>query len=247
MARRWPTTCSTNGSCSQAQRHADAFEQPFHSVDLIYSYFPTEQLTLKFRARNLLDEERSRQNGVTIIEQSIGIVFKFDVSYKFSPLARAGILRAATRTAATRSAPEANDRANARKLLTAAEFKLFEASRRDAICKLDARTLKLKVELTRKRRDKYRDLYKRQRLAIRDQTGTKRGNSGAANARTKEKAALFEELRARFQARYFQVTAPPARTAKGKSPPKTMKPAVPLRGRARPFHPRPPPRAALQP
>ena len=68
----------------------------------------------------------------------------------------------------------ANDRANARKLLTAAEFKLFEASRRDAICRLDARTLKLKVELTRKRRDKYRDLYKRQRLAIRDQTGTKR-------------------------------------------------------------------------
>jgi len=119
----------------------------------------------------------------------------------------------------------ANDRANARKLLTAAEFKLFEASRRDAICKLDARTLKLKVELTRKRRDKYRDLYKRQRLAIRDQTGTKRGNSGAANARTKEKAALFEELRSRFQARYVQATAPPPRTAKGKSPPRPMKPA----------------------
>ena len=118
----------------------------------------------------------------------------------------------------------ANDRANARKLLTAAEFKLFEASRRDAICKLDARTLKLKVELTRKRRDKYRDLYKRQRLAIRDQTGTKRGNSGAANARTKEKAALFEELRARFQARFAQATAPPPRAAKKKSPPRRMKP-----------------------
>lgn len=123
----------------------------------------------------------------------------------------------------------ANDRANARKLLTAAEFKLFEASRRDAICKLDARKLKLKVELTRKRRDKYRDLYKRQRLAIRDQTGTKRGNSGAANARTKEKAALFEELRARFQARLAQVTAPPPRAAKKaakkKSPAKRVKAA----------------------
>ncbi len=94
----------------------------------------------------------------------------------------------------------ANDRANARKLLTAAEFKLFEASRRDAICKLDARTLRLKVELTRKRRDKYRDLYKRQRLAIRDQTGTKRG---------------------RWRS--------------------------PRRGRARPFHRRPRPRAGLQP
>jgi hypothetical protein len=118
----------------------------------------------------------------------------------------------------------ANDRANARRLLTAAEFKLFEASRRDAICKLDARTLKLKVELTRKRRDKYRDLYQRQRLAIRDQTGTKRGNSGAANARTKEKAALFEDLRARFQAKLAQVTAPPpARAAKKKSLPKRVK------------------------
>lgn len=119
----------------------------------------------------------------------------------------------------------ANDRATARRLLTAAEFKLFEASRRDAICKLDARKLKLKVELTRKRRDKYRDLYKRQRLAIREQTGTKRGNSGAANSRTKEKAVLFEELRARFQARYVQLTAPPLRVAKKKSPPKRASPA----------------------
>ena len=134
----------------------------------------------------------------------------------------------------------ANDRANARKLLTAAEFKLFEASRRDAICKLDARTLKLKVELTRKRRDKYRDLYKRQRLAIRDQTGTKRGNSGAANARTKEKAALFEDLRARFQARHVQVTAPPARAAKKKSPPRKVKAAVAAPGPRKTISPKAP-------
>jgi hypothetical protein len=134
----------------------------------------------------------------------------------------------------------ANDRANARRLLTAAEFKLFEASRRDAICKLDARTLKLKVELTRKRRDKYRDLYKRQRLAIRDQTGTKRGNSGAANARTKEKAALFEDLRARFQAKLAQVTAPPPRVAKKKAPPRRIKPASPAPGPRKTVSPKAP-------
>jgi hypothetical protein len=134
----------------------------------------------------------------------------------------------------------ANDRANARKLLTAAEFKLFEASRRDAICKLDAKTLKLKVELTRKRRDKYRDLYKRQRLAIRDQTGTKRGKSGAANARTKEKAALFEELRARFQARLAQVTAPPPRAARKKSPRKRVKAAVAAPGPRKTVSPKAP-------
>lgn len=138
----------------------------------------------------------------------------------------------------------ANDRATARKLLTAAEFKLFEASRRDAICKLDSRTLKLKVELTRKRRDKYRDLYKRQRLAIRDQTGTKRGNSGAANARTKEKAALFEDLRARFQARLAQVTAPPPRaarkSAKKKTPPKRVTAAAAAPGPRKTVSPKAP-------
>ncbi len=81
-----------------------------------------------------------------------------------------------------------NERATARKLLSSAEFELFEASRRDGICVLSAAELKRKVERTRRLRDKYRDLYKRQRLAMRDLTGTKRGNSGAANARTKEKA-----------------------------------------------------------
>ena len=100
-----------------------------------------------------------------------------------------------------------NERATARKLLTSAEFELFEASRRDGICVLGAPELKRKVERTRRLRDKYRDLYKRQRLAMRDLTGTKRGNSGQANARTKEKAAIFEELRTRFQARYDRLTA----------------------------------------
>lgn len=37
---------------------------------------------------------------------------------------------------------------------------------------------------------------------------------------------MFEELRARFQARSAQVTAPPARTAKKKSPPKRVKAVV---------------------
>ena len=107
-----------------------------------------------------------------------------------------------------------NERATARKLLSSAEFELFEASRRDGICLLSAPELKRKVERTRRLRDKYRDLYKRQRLAMRDMTGTKRGNTGAANARTKEKAAIFQELLTRFQARYDRATAVPKRPAK---------------------------------
>ncbi len=49
---------------------------------------------------------------------------------------------------------------------------------------------------------------------MRELTGTKRGNSGAANARTKEKAAIFQDLLTRFQARYERVTAAPKRVAK---------------------------------
>lgn len=106
------------------------------------------------------------------------------------------------------------ERTTARKLLSSAEFELFEASRRDGICVLSAAELKRKVERTRRLRDKNRDLYKRQRLAMRELTGTKRGNSGAANARTKEKAAIFQDLLTRFQARYDRLTAPTKRVAK---------------------------------
>jgi len=60
----------------------DAFEQPFHSLDLTYSYFPTEELQLKFRARNLLnDEQEVEQDGVKIIEQKIGMTWLFDISW----------------------------------------------------------------------------------------------------------------------------------------------------------------------
>ena len=115
-----------------------------------------------------------------------------------------------------------NERATARKLLTGAEFALFEASRRNGICVLSAAELKRKVERTRRLRDKYRDLYKRQRLAMRELTGTKRGNSGAANARTREKAAIFQELLTRFQARYDRLIAPQKRVAK-KAPRRTIR------------------------
>lgn len=51
----------------------DAFEQPFHSLDLTYSWFATDNLTVKVRVRNLLNDELEvRQDGVTIIEQTVG-------------------------------------------------------------------------------------------------------------------------------------------------------------------------------
>jgi ATPase subunit of ABC transporter with duplicated ATPase domains len=101
----------------------------------------------------------------------------------------------------------------AQKLLTSAELALFDAGNAAALATHDRRTLVAKVERTRKLRDKYRDLYRRQRLAIRERTGSKRGVSGAANERTKQKEALFADLLGRFQARLEKVSAAEKRAA----------------------------------
>jgi outer membrane receptor protein involved in Fe transport len=62
----------------------DAFEQPFNSLDLIYSYYPTEAMTIKLRLQNLLDEQLEiEQGGVTTLEQTVGVVAKLDLSYRF--------------------------------------------------------------------------------------------------------------------------------------------------------------------
>jgi TonB-dependent receptor len=62
----------------------DAFEQPFHSLDLIYSYYPVDAMTIKLRLQNLLDEQLEiEQGGVTVLEQTVGSVIKLDLSYRF--------------------------------------------------------------------------------------------------------------------------------------------------------------------
>jgi len=105
------------------------------------------------------------------------------------------------------------NRATAKSLLTSAELVLFDAGRRDAIAKFDQRTLNAKISRTRKLRDKYRDLYRRQRLATRERTGAKRGPGGATNLRTKDKEGLFGELLARFEAQLAKVVMADRRAA----------------------------------
>jgi len=69
--------------------HDDAFEQPFSSLDITYSYYPTEQLTLKGKLRNLLDENReitqtnSSGKNVAILTQEVGTSLSVDISYNF--------------------------------------------------------------------------------------------------------------------------------------------------------------------
>ena len=64
----------------------DAFEQPFHSVDFVYSWYPTENLTLKLKMQNLLDDELEIQQvgsagRVVVIEQDVGTNFSLDIKW----------------------------------------------------------------------------------------------------------------------------------------------------------------------
>lgn len=99
----------------------------------------------------------------------------------------------------------AYQRTQAQKLLTAAELALFDSGRTTEIRKLSKPELRSNLERSRKLRDKYRDLYRRQRLAIRGVSGTKAGTGGDANRRTQEKEEILAESVARFEARLAQI------------------------------------------
>jgi outer membrane receptor protein involved in Fe transport len=60
----------------------DAYEQPFNSLDFVYSFYPTDRLSMKFRFQNLLDEELEiEQRGTTVISQTLGTTAKIDVEW----------------------------------------------------------------------------------------------------------------------------------------------------------------------
>lgn len=62
----------------------DAYEQPFDSLDLTYFYYPTDQLTVKLKLKNLLDEQiEITQNNVVIHEEAPGTMIEFDVKWSF--------------------------------------------------------------------------------------------------------------------------------------------------------------------
>ena len=61
----------------------DAFEQPFHSLDLVYSWFATEKLTAKLRIKNLLNEQlKITQADIDILEQKLGASFLLDLKWE---------------------------------------------------------------------------------------------------------------------------------------------------------------------
>ncbi|WP_250462120.1 TonB-dependent receptor domain-containing protein [Microbulbifer litoralis] len=62
----------------------DAFEQPFHSLDLTYSWYPTQEVTVKAKVQNLLDESVDiERQGVTVFEEAPGSSFSLSAQYQF--------------------------------------------------------------------------------------------------------------------------------------------------------------------
>ena len=95
----------------------------------------------------------------------------------------------------------AYNRNHAKTLCNKAEYQFFESSLRGSIEKLPQKRVQDGIKRARTLRDKYRDLHKRQRLATRDRTGTKKGVKPATNERTEQKAKLFAEVLERFESR----------------------------------------------
>jgi hypothetical protein len=102
----------------------------------------------------------------------------------------------------------------ARALCSGSELELVAASFSAAQDAASPARLKAQIVRARRLRDKYRDLWRRQRLANRERTGTKVGARPGSNARTKEKAQLFEETLKRFERQWRGPAAAPKLTLK---------------------------------
>lgn len=90
-------------------------------------------------------------------------------------------------------------RAKAEALLNRTEMGLYDDSRINSLRKLSASQIGQRIERGRRARDRARDLVKRQKLASRERTGAKRGTSGLANERSKQKAELMADILKRFE------------------------------------------------
>ena len=96
-------------------------------------------------------------------------------------------------------------RAKAMQLLNQKEMALYDDSRANALRKLDAKALAARVQRARTARDRARDLLRSQKLASQARTGSKRGTSGTANQRSKDKAEVMADILKRFEAHAREV------------------------------------------
>ena len=92
-------------------------------------------------------------------------------------------------------------RAKATALLNKGEMQLYDDSRQNALRGFTASQLETRVTRARSARDRSRDLLRRQKLSSRASTGSKRGTSGAANQRSKDKSEVMADILKRFETR----------------------------------------------
>ena len=63
--------------------HGDGYEQPFNSLDLVYAYYPTENLSFKLRVKNILQSSvEVKQNDVSVIEQNVGTAVLLNAKFE---------------------------------------------------------------------------------------------------------------------------------------------------------------------
>jgi len=62
----------------------DALEQPFHALDLVYTYYPDFNSQVKLKVKNLLDESQQvTQSGISVREKEVGTSISLNYKYDF--------------------------------------------------------------------------------------------------------------------------------------------------------------------
>ncbi|MEW6993217.1 TonB-dependent receptor [Colwelliaceae bacterium MEBiC 14330] len=62
----------------------DSYEQPFHSLDIVYSYYPTYSSTLKFKVQNILDQSKEIEFEDTLLRsETKGMAFEVAFTWEF--------------------------------------------------------------------------------------------------------------------------------------------------------------------
>ncbi len=61
----------------------DAFEQPFHSLDATYSFYPSQSVIVKVKVKNILDEELEiERDGKTTFREEVGTTLSASFEYE---------------------------------------------------------------------------------------------------------------------------------------------------------------------
>jgi hypothetical protein len=62
----------------------DAFEQPFHSLDMVYTYYPSFDSSIKFKVKNILGEDQEvTQSDIIVRSKEVGKIIELSYKYEF--------------------------------------------------------------------------------------------------------------------------------------------------------------------